>query len=87
MWCFGQEGHFERFLGKALAAKQAAEKGRVMDKMPKNIPQGLKPVDSAGFMYGLKPVPFTEWSFSAACKAASSQVAPTAEAEAVPIQI
>ncbi len=28
-------------------------------KSPKyTFPQGLKPTDSAGFMYGLKPVPF-----------------------------
>jgi hypothetical protein len=37
------------------------------------FPQGLKPPDdSIALMYRLKPVPFTETSFSAACKARDS---------------
>jgi hypothetical protein len=37
---------------------------------PEKHPSGAKArVDFAGFMYGLKPVPFTEMSFSAACEA------------------
>jgi hypothetical protein len=50
--------------------KEAAEKGGMQSKKPEKHPSGAKArVDFAGFMYGLKPVPFTEMSFSAACKA------------------
>jgi hypothetical protein len=34
-------------------------------KLARTIPQGLKPhIDFAGFMYGLKPVPFPPAGFS-----------------------
>ena len=51
-------------------AKQAAEKGLNLGEMPEERSSGAKArVDSIAFMYGLKPVPFTESSFSADCKA------------------
>jgi hypothetical protein len=40
-------------------AEQAAEKRRTNGELKKKpLPQGLKPTDFAGFMYGLKSVPF-----------------------------
>jgi hypothetical protein len=40
-------------------AFQAAAKRRTSGELKKKpLPQGLKPTDFAGFMYGLKPVPF-----------------------------
>jgi len=54
---------------QAAGAKQAAEKGRLLGETREDRPSGPKgPADSARFMYGLKPVPFTEMSFSAACE-------------------
>jgi hypothetical protein len=51
-------------------AKQAAEKVNLLGQTCENIPQGLKPsLILLHLMYGLKPVPFTGWSFSAACEA------------------
>ena len=50
--------------------RRTAEKGNVLGQSCENIPQGLKPpLTLLQLMYGLKPVPFTGWSFSAACRA------------------
>jgi hypothetical protein len=67
-------------------AEQAAEKGRALSQVPKNIPQGAEArFDFAEFMYGLKLVPFTEGSFSAACEAPGS-LRSAGTAQAVPFQ-
>jgi hypothetical protein len=62
-----------KFLGRACipsGAKQAAEKPRRWCEHPGIRPSGPKgSTDFAGFMYGLKPVPFTENEFFAAYKA------------------
>src|SRR5450759_4159027 len=48
---------------------QLAEKGMFSARIRENIPQGLKPsLILLHLMYGLKPVPFTGWSFSASGK-------------------
>jgi hypothetical protein len=51
-------------------AKQAAEKGPILDRSCEKQTSGAKAhADFAGFMYGLKPVPFNASGFSAAFKA------------------
>jgi hypothetical protein len=53
--------------------EEAGEKGEMQGEKPEKHPSGAKArVDFAGFMYGLKPVPFTEMSFSAACEVPGS---------------
>jgi len=50
-------------------AEQAAEKGRFPSQKPEKHTSGAKArVEVIAFMYGLKPVPFTGASFSAACE-------------------
>jgi len=52
--------------------EEAAEKGQFLSEKPEKRPSGAKArIDFAGLMYGLKPVPFIESSFSA-----SSEVVP-----------
>jgi hypothetical protein len=48
--------------GKAMraGASRAAGKTRILSETPEKHPSGAKArIDFAGFMYGLKPVPFT----------------------------
>ena len=50
-----------------LAARRGAEKGKLEGERPEEHPPGAKAhADIAELTYGLKPVPFTESSFSAA---------------------
>jgi hypothetical protein len=52
------------------AAEEAAEKRPSPAQNTQEHPSWAEArVDFAGFMYGLKPVPFSEGSFSAACLA------------------
>ena len=54
------------------ATGQAAEKRLILDENHEKHPSGAKArIDSIDLTYGLKPVPFTTSSFSAACKAPS----------------
>ena len=47
---------------------QAAEKGGILSRWARCIPQGLKPgFDSAGFMPGMNPRPTARIRFSSAC--------------------
>jgi hypothetical protein len=55
---------------RASEAKGAAEKLGIWGEIRGRHPSGAKAhVDIAGVMYGLKPVPFNDLSFPAACKA------------------
>jgi hypothetical protein len=36
------------------------KRAEVIERVEPAFPQALKPADFAGFMYGLKPVPFNE---------------------------
>ncbi|MGD0802400.1 MAG: hypothetical protein ABR906_13900 [Terracidiphilus sp.] len=57
------------FSASCGTTKLAAEKIGFSGESEDDFPSGAKArIDFAGFMYGLKPVPFTESSFSAACK-------------------
>ena len=73
VWLAGANG--ETLVGEVYeepssGAEQAAEKGRTASESPEKPPSGAKAhVDSMVLMYGLKPVPFTEASSSAACEA------------------
>jgi hypothetical protein len=56
--------------------ERAAEKGLDLDEEHEKHTSGAKALGRfAGFMYGLKPVPFNASSFSAACKARGCFVA------------
>jgi hypothetical protein len=65
-----KQGDIEVLDPELETPESGAGEGGVASGRRDAYPSGAKaPVDFAGFMYGLKPVPFTGLSFSAACKA------------------
>jgi hypothetical protein len=70
---------------KAVGALQVSEKEREMGSKPEKHTSGAEAhVDFAGFMYGLKPVPFNASRFPAACKALVDFAASTARLKSCP---
>jgi hypothetical protein len=65
---------------------QAAEKGGILSRWAKCIPQGLKPsVDSAGFMPGINPRPTARIRFSSACWGSGSPAGALREWKLLPV--
>src|ERR1035437_7982703 len=86
-WALAPEGLYFQQLAIPRRLKQAAEKEGTVSEFPEKSPSGAKaPVDSIALMYGLEPVPFTETSFSAACKAVSALCPRTARLKPLPPQ-
>ena len=50
-------GKHEEILSRLLQNRRLRKKGDFDGEERKNVPQGLRPNDFAGFVYGLKPVP------------------------------